>query len=189
MKQGIEVSRTNSDLKLLKASDYFGDAPCEKTIPAGSFVVDTAQPYGRMATALLETETPEDSDFLKRQEALRKANETRGSEEAKQDYEFYDVTAWSLPLAMGVEAYSTDEPLRADITAVPPTSANITVHTPKRGQAENSALNNLERGVAYAFESTSIRAMRLAIQLLRQGYHIETSNEGFRTGEKRYAPW
>jgi hypothetical protein len=184
MKQGIEVSRTDADVKLLKASDYFGDAPGEKTIPAGSFVVDTAQPYGRMAIALLETETPEDSDFLKRQEALRKANEAKGTAEAKQDYEFYDVTAWSLPLAMGVEAYSTDEPVRADVTAVPAGGQNLDFDAAKYNQAERTATRRIESGVAYAFEPSSVRAMRMVIQLLRQGFRVDTSNETFRAEGK-----
>jgi hypothetical protein len=184
MKQGIEVSRTNAEIKLLKASNYFGDPPGEKMIPAGSFVVDTAQPYGRMATALLETETPEDSDFLKRQEDLRKANEARGTEESKQDYEFYDVTAWSLPLAMGVEAYSTEEPIRADLTSVPPASANLIVETAKHASAAGSATNRIEAGVAYAFGPSSVQVMRMAIQLLQQGYRLETSNDAFRAGDK-----
>jgi hypothetical protein len=181
MRQGIEVSRTNADVKLLKASDYLGGAPGEKTIPAGSFVVDTAQPYGRMATALLETETPEDSDFLKRQETLRTANEAKGTAEAKQDYEFYDVTAWSLPLAMGVEAYSTDEPIRVDVSAFPAASPNHTVDSTKNSRTRNSAPSrHVEPGVAYAIEPTSVRALRMAIQLLRQGYRLDTSNEQFR---------
>ncbi len=184
IKQGIEVSRTNADIKLLKASDYFGGLPGEKMIPAGSFVIDTAQPYGRMATALLETETPEDSEFLKRQEALRKANEAKGSEEAKQDYEFYDVTAWSLPLAMGIEAYSTDEPLRADVTAVSAAALNLTSDHSRNPSAEGPLVNRVEPGVAYAFAASSDRAMRMAIQLLRQGYRLETSNQAFRAGDK-----
>ena len=184
MKQGIEVSRTNADIKLLKASNYFGDPPGEKVIPAGSFVVDTAQPYGRMATALLETETPEDSDFLKRQEDLRKANEAKGTEESKQDYEFYDVTAWSLPLAMGVEAYSTEEPIRADLTSVPPASADLTVKTATNASAAGSGTNHIEQGVAYAFGPSSVKVMRMAIQLLQQGYRLETSNDAFRAGDK-----
>ncbi len=110
-----------------------------KPIPAGSFVVDTAQPYGRMATALLETETPEDSEFLKRQETLRKANEAKGTEEAKQDYEFYDVTAWSLPLAMGVEAYSTDEPIRGDVSAVSSASQNLAADNAKNNGSKDLA--------------------------------------------------
>jgi hypothetical protein len=183
-KQGIEVARTNTDIRLLKASNYFGDAPGEKTIPAGSFVVDSAQPYGRMAIALLETETPEDGEFLKRQEALRKANEAKGSEEAKEDYEFYDVTAWSLPLAMDVEAYSTDEPIRAEVTAVPSASNVLAVDNTKHVAARSSRTSGLEPGVAYAFEPTSIRAMQMVIQLLRQGYRVDTSNEAFRAEGK-----
>jgi hypothetical protein len=184
LKQGIEVSRTNTELKLLKASDYFGSAPGEKAIPAGSFVVDSAQPYGRMATALLETETPEDSEFLKRQEELRKANEARGTEETKQDYEFYDVTAWSLPLAMGVEAYTSDEQVRANLTAIPAASPNLEVDSQKHQAAASSVPTRVEPGIAYTFPPSSIQAMRMAIQLLRQGNRLETSNEAFRAGEK-----
>jgi hypothetical protein len=184
IKQGIEVARTNTEVKLLKASDYFGDAPGEKTIPAGSFVVDTAQPYGRMATALLETETREDAEFLKRQESLRKANEAKGTEESKQDYEFYDVTAWSLPLAMGIEACFTDEPIRADVTAVPEASPILVMDTANQDPAEGAVTSRLEPGVAYAFEPSSVRVMQMAIELLRQGYRMEASNEPFRAGGK-----
>jgi hypothetical protein len=180
MKQGIEVLRTSADSKLLKASDYFGGAPGEKLIPSGSLVIDTAQPYGRMATALLETETPQDSEFLKRQEALRKANDAKGSEEAKQDYEFYDVTAWSLPLAMGVEAYSTDEPIHVDVTPVLAASPNLSGETSK----QDAATNRVEPGVAYLFDPSSLPSMRMAIQLLREGYRVETSNEAFRAEAK-----
>ncbi|MBV8141901.1 MAG: hypothetical protein JOZ60_07650, partial [Verrucomicrobia bacterium] len=184
IRQGIEVSRTNTEVKLLKAADYFGDPPGEKTIPAGSFVIDTAQPYGRMATALLETETREDAEFLKRQEAVRKANEAKGTEESKQDYEFYDVTAWSLPLAMGIEAYSTEEAVPTDVTAVPEASQRLETKTAPQASAENPAPGRLEAGVAYAFKPSSVRVMQMVIELLRQGYRVETSNEPFRAGDK-----
>ena len=51
LRHGIEVSRTNSEIKLLQEKGYLGREAGEKTIPAGSFLVDTAQPFGRMATA------------------------------------------------------------------------------------------------------------------------------------------
>ncbi len=180
LKQGVEVSRTNTELKLVKASDYFGSAPGEKAIPAGSFVVDSAQPYGRMATALLETETPEDSEFLKRQEELRKENEAKGTEEIKQDYEFYDVTAWSLPLAMGVEAYTSDELVRVSLTTIATASPILEVDSQKHQMMSG----RVEPGIAYTFPPSSIQAMRMAIQLLRQGNRLETSNEPFRAAEK-----
>jgi hypothetical protein len=187
LKQGIEVSRANAEIKLLQARDYFGGYAREKTIPAGSFLVDTAQPYGRMANALLEIETPQDLEFLKRQDELRKQNEAKGTEEAKRDYEFYDVTAWSLPLAMGVEAYFTDEPILTDLTSVASAAyPSITLRTEKGDKEVSFAADPLESGVAYAFESASVAAMRMALSLLQQGYRIDTSNEEFRAAARNF---
>src|SRR5260370_4768303 len=187
LKQRTEVSRTNAEIKLLHGRDYFGGDAREKTMPAGSFLVDTAQPYGRMASALLEIETPQDLEFLKRQDELRKQNETKGTEEAKRDYEFYDVTAWSLPLAMGVEAYFTDEPIRADLTSVASAAyPSITLRTEKGDKEVRFAADQLESGVAYAFEPASVAAMRMALSLLQQGYRIDTSNEEFRAAGRNF---
>ena len=175
--QGIEVSRSNADIKLLKATDYFGDGPGERTIPARSFIVDAAQPYGRIATALLEPEVPEDSAFVLRQESLRKANEAKGTQEMKQDYEFYDVTAWSLPLAMGVEAYYSDEPSPIGTTQFSSTGLDATGTPGNQNSPGDSAESLIEPGVACTFEPSSTQAMRMAIQLLRQGYRIDTCND------------
>jgi hypothetical protein len=178
---GIEVSRINSDLKITNGKDYFGGDVGNKSIPAGSFVVDTAQPYGRLANALLEIETPQDTDFVKRQEELRSINESKGSEEAKQEYEFYDVTAWSLPLAMGVESYYSDDPLRGDTTPVDSALyPKITLRIGTGLKEEMPSSNILSPGVAYAFEPGSLGAMHLAAVLLQKGYRIETSNDTIR---------
>jgi hypothetical protein len=53
--------------------------------------VDLAQPAGLVANAVLERDTK------------------------IEDYFFYDVTAWSLPLAAGVEAYAASRPARAEL--------------------------------------------------------------------------
>jgi hypothetical protein len=188
---GVEVSRINTDLKLGRAKDSSGNDTTDRTVPAGSFVVDTAQPYGRMANALLEIETRQDPEFLKRQEELRRLNESKGSEEERREYEFYDVTAWSLPLAFGVESYSSDEPARFD--SVPVDSATF----PKLrlgqsgGQVQEidvvASDKQIESGVAYAFEPNSISAMKLAIALVMQGFRLSTSNEQFQAGDKQFS--
>jgi hypothetical protein len=180
-RQGIEVFRINSDLRLANGKDYYGGEVGNKSIPAGSFVVDTAQPYGRMANALLEIETPQDADFVKRQEELRSINESKGSEETKEEYEFYDVTAWSLPLAMGVETYFSDDALRGELTPVE--SANypiISLRTSTGSKEEEVRPSTLTAGVAYAFEPGSLAAMRLAASLIQRGFRVETSNDPIR---------
>ena len=137
--------------------------------------------------ALLEVETPENLEFLKRQDELRKQNEAKGTEEAKRDYEFYDVTAWSLPLAMGVEAYFTDELIRTDFKPVVSAAyPSITLRTEKGEKEVGFTPVQIDPGVAYAFEPGSLGAMRMAISLLQQGYRIDTSNEEFRAAGKNF---
>jgi hypothetical protein len=189
--QGIEVSRLNADLKVSRAKDSLGNDTADKTLPAGSFVVDTAQPYGRMANALLEIETRQDPEFLKRQEELRRLNESKGSEEERREYEFYDVTAWSLPLAFGVETYFSDEPahfdsMQVDSAAFP--QLRLRQSDGQIREVEALALpKQIEPGVAYAFEPNSISGMKLAIALVAQGFRLSTSNEPFQAGERLFA--
>lgn len=67
-----------------------------RRFPAGSYVVSTAQPLGNLVEALLELESPMTEGFLKRQ---------RQRFEQSLDTEFYDITAWSLPLAFNLDTW------------------------------------------------------------------------------------
>ena len=184
-RQGIEVGRTTREMSVEKGKDRYGHDFSNKTIPAGSYVVDSAQPYGRMAATLLEFETAEDPEFLTRQEKHRRANERKGTEESKEDFEFYDVTSWSLPLAMGVETYSTNEPIQADI--VEPIDNRQIAADASPGEGKNrSDQTRLPDGVAYVFEANSPQSMRLAVYLIQSGYRVDTSNEMFRASGQNY---
>jgi hypothetical protein len=184
--QGIEVSRTNRDITIAKGTNRYGREVSNKTIPAGSWVIDSAQPYGRMATTLLELETPEDPEFLTRQEKHRLANERKGTEETKEDYDFYDVTSWSLPLAMGVETYSTEEPPQVG-AAEPVEDRKFASRTRASDEKPGAAANPLKEGIAYAFEAGSPQSMEMAIDLLQRGYRVETSDDRFRAAGRDYA--
>jgi len=138
-----------------------------------------------MATTLLELETAENPEFLTRQEKHRRANEKKGTEESKEDFEFYDVTSWSLPLAMGVETYSTDEPVRADI--VEPVDHRQIASSASPGEGKNrSDQTRLSDGVAYVFDANSPQSMRLAVYLVQSGYRVDTSNDMFRASGQNF---
>jgi hypothetical protein len=62
----------------------------------GTYSVSTAQPLGNLVEALLELEAPMNDAFVERQ---------RQRLEANLEPEFYDVTAWSLPLAYNVDTW------------------------------------------------------------------------------------
>jgi hypothetical protein len=186
-KQGIEVSRTEKETKIGNGKDSQGGEVVNQTIAAGSFVVDTAQPNGRMANALLEVETAQDADFIKRQEELRKTNESKGTEETKQEYEFYDVTAWSLPLALGVESYLTEEPIRVELTPVESVNyPKIVLRTGNGTKEEAGKASPISQGVGYAFEPGSLAAMKLAVALLQKGYRLDTSNDSIRAAGRTF---
>lgn len=87
--QGVEVKVTTRSLPDLPAKG--------ETLPAGSLVVDTAQPQGRFAEVVLESQASIAPQFLE---------EERRRLLVEEDERFFDVTAWSLPIAFGLEARS-----------------------------------------------------------------------------------
>ncbi|HEX8170068.1 MAG TPA: M14 family zinc carboxypeptidase [Thermoanaerobaculia bacterium] len=86
----------------VKASRVDNGASETRAFPAGTAVVSTRQPLGGLANTLLER-TPEFSKGF--------VEEQRARAEADEPDEFYDITTWSLPLAMNVETYVVAGPL------------------------------------------------------------------------------
>lgn len=87
--QGVEVEATTRPLPNVPAKGA--------TLPAGSLVVDTAQPFGRFAEVVLESQAALAPRFLE---------EERRRLLAEEDERFFDVTSWSLPIAFGLEAHT-----------------------------------------------------------------------------------
>ena len=82
---GIEVSRSEAPIR-----------GCgEREAPAGSYVIDLAQPAKRLIRTLLDPDTPLEADFLQEQERRRRK---------KLPDEIYDVTGWSIPQIFNIEA-------------------------------------------------------------------------------------
>lgn len=95
---GIEVHRLGAAASVAGAAAYGVASPrAPARLGAGSYVVDYAQPQGRLARALLEPDAPLDSSFIHDELARREA----GFPER-----FYDMTAWALPYQYRVAAWT-----------------------------------------------------------------------------------
>jgi hypothetical protein len=100
MQCGIEVKVATSSFTNGKARGYFDEAVQSRDFPTGSYIVSLAQPAKRLAKTLMDKQTDQDKDFLDEQ---KKRNRKRQFEE------FYDVTAWSLPLLFDVPCYIAEQ--------------------------------------------------------------------------------
>ncbi len=100
VRSGVEVDILTRPTVLSGVRDRTGRELGEHNFPASTFVIEAAQPEGRLVRALLDPETPVPEDFL----AEARARVQRG-ESAR----FYDISAWSLPLLFNLQAYSSSD--------------------------------------------------------------------------------
>lgn len=154
---GIEVRQLGAATQAGGATVYGESAARTATLPAGSYVVDLAQPQGRLARALLEPEAPLDSAFLADELALRRAGESE---------RFYDMTAWSLPLTFNVRAWALGAaPAGTAAAAFPAAPA-----APAVGR------------YGYAFAPGSESAIRLLAALLADSVRVWYAPHSFTSG-------
>src|SRR5580765_1888161 len=111
LRNGIEVTRLRQPLSSRAAHSYLsrGGAAGSRTFPAGSYVIDLNQPQRRLAKGMLEPDAQMQGSFITREQAKYQRNRRRGEDAEKEDYGFYDITAWSLPMSFNLDAYWTED--------------------------------------------------------------------------------
>jgi hypothetical protein len=102
--QGIEVQLASSEFTVSSCTDPYHNSHSSKKFPAGTFIVNTAQPQGAIAKAVLEFDLHLNYEFLK---------EERRELEKKGDTRLYEVSSWSVPLAYDIDAYYTNSSFSA----------------------------------------------------------------------------
>lgn len=159
-RNGVRVDMLSTPLNI-RATRVSGTVAENSTFPAGTAVVTTRQPLGRLAQTLLEKSPSFNPGFLEGQRARAQADEPD---------EFYDVTAWALPLAMNVEAYAVAAPITADAK---PYEAD-------RPAAFRSA------AYGYLFGALDANVYRLAGQLLANGINFSVSEDDVVFGDRTF---
>lgn len=173
LRNGIEVSRLSQSAVSTLAHAYMGGAAGRRTFPAGSYVIDLGQPQRRIAKTLLEPNAVLERPFVEDQVNRFRRNRRRGEDAEKEDYGFYDITAWSLPYTFNLEAYWTeDAPAPAGQlvtdTLLPPPPA------PPRAAS------------AYVFPNDNLGAARLALALEREGFNVAVAVQPLRADGRDY---
>jgi len=162
--QGIEVHRVEHEGSVREATAALGGATKTVTLPVGTYLVYLDQPSSRLARAILEFDPRMITSFL--QEERKSLEKDRGSR-------LYDVTAWSLPLAYGIEAYACGE--RPNVRAVPVRS----IEKPE-GRLEGPA-----RPYGYLLPYTD-RSLGALARLLASGFKVRSARESFAVEGRSY---
>jgi hypothetical protein len=168
---GRDRARTARLVSLLEAQGFDvrrAEAPFKaagRDFPAGTWIVPAAQPAGRLVRNLLDAHTPQPEAFVKEQDRRRRK---------RLSDQIYDVTAWSLPLAIDVEVV----PLA---TAAPVASA------PRAATPGAAAVVPSPGTVGYVAPWGTGTAA-LAAPALQAGARLRTSDLPFRLAGRDYPP-
>jgi hypothetical protein len=160
--QGIEVRRADEAFTVAK-----------REFPAGTFLVSHAQPTGRLIRNLLDPQTDQPADFIKRQEERR----------AKRlNDEIYDVTAWNLPMLYDVDLATSAAAVNVRSTNLPmadgaSTSSGSRQEEPK-GDAVPPVRSFPPSSVAYVMPWGSAAAA-VAVEALQQGIRMHSVGGAF----------
>ena len=160
---GIAVQQARGALTLTDATPLWSAGGV--SVPAGAYVVDLAQPMGRMARALLEPEAVLDSGFVREEFESRRTG---------QPDRFYDVTAWALPYTWRVRAWA----VRGAVAGAEPITAV---------RASTAAPSTAVGTYGYAFAPGSEASLRLLGGLLAENVRVWFAPAAFTVGGARFA--
>lgn len=196
LRSGIEVRRASQAFSSARAHAYRDDSRGSRRFEAGVYVIDLAQPQGRAAKAVLEPAPDLDNEFARVQIEKMGRNLRRGENVQGEGYEFYDATAWSLPVTFGVEAYWTEdapavpgELLTLSPEPTPPSTPHTAANPPVQRlpvEVAGGIAGQQRATAAYVFSPERSGAIRLAYQLLADGYRVAVSSPPMDAGGKRW---
>lgn len=146
LRQGIEVQQATTAFRLEKVHGYFSGITPPRRFPAGTYIIDAAQPLRALLTAILEPEP-----YLHPTDTLTSTGEWSEP--------YYDLTAWALPYAYHIEAYWSE-----DGRPIPGRAVQLTdferVPTPKELP---------QAGYGYLFSYRTNAAAQLLARILQSG--------------------
>lgn len=167
MQCGIEVKQATQAFSNAKTRDYGDGALQAREFPAGSYIVSLAQPAKRLARTLLDKQTDQDKEFLDEQKARNRK---------RQFEEFYDVTAWSLPLLYDVPCFVAEQASNAQAVLL------------KELPRAVGKLRGERAKLAYLIPWGTQAAATALAELFRHDIRVHSSDKPFRLNNVDFPP-
>jgi len=156
--QGIEVLQTAETTTISNVKNYWQNTFVKKTFPAGTYVIRMDQPLSPLITAIMEFDVRLNNRLL--------AAERKSIEEGK-GTRMYEVGAWCMPMAFGVDAY------------ISPRMVNVKTRPVEYGfEADGQVINPSPR-YGFIIDYANSRAMSALIQLYRENFKVRAAKKPF----------
>ncbi len=160
-RQAIQIGMLTSAVTL-KANRIDNDASESQTFPAGTVIITTRQPLGGLIQTLLERTPTFTKGFVEAQ---------RQKTEADEPNDFYDLTSWSLPLAMDVDAFVVTSAVNAEL----------------RPYEKQAAPAFRSAAYAYLIDGNDPNIYRAAGQMLAGGVRFNVSEDPVNVGDRSFS--
>ncbi|MFN2443861.1 MAG: M14 family metallopeptidase [Thermoanaerobaculia bacterium] len=162
-RQSIELQQLVSSRRI-EARPVADRGPVRSEFPAGTVVISSRQPMGALVRTLFE-KTPElNRAFIEAQRSLVDADEPD---------QFYDITAWSLPLAFNLDAWAT--------------GVNIPSAALARWSPAAPPAPPVEARFGWIVDARDPEVYRLAGELLRREIHFSVIDVELNHGGRTFA--
>ena len=165
LRQGIEVYRADGGLSGRNARSALGESAGSREFKKGTYLVPAGQPSGALVRALLEFDPRlDDRSLLREREELERKGESR----------LYDITAWNLGMAFGLDAWWLEDARGklVQVTELPP---------PARPAAAGK-----RPAVGWVVDGRDDGSLAFAVAALERGLDVHAADEEFTAGGQRF---
>lgn len=176
----VEVKVASSSFSSTRAHSYMekNSPAVSKTFQPGAYVIDLNQPQRLSIKSLMEQDTPQDKEFIDDNMARFRRNELRGNSNSKEGYGFYDITAWNLPLAFGIDAFWTEDAGSLTGNAV----TDDYIKQMKTGSVSGRAQ------IAYIIPYNTDGAGVMALRLAQRGFRVSVTSRPLNSAGRNWEP-
>jgi len=167
--QGIEIWSAKAPLLATNVTHTLGAFEPQQLFPLGTLVIPTRQPQGALVRAYLDFDPRMSEDLLR---------EERASLEGDEGSKLYDITAWDLTRAFGLDASWAD----IDVDALNTPAVLTTTSGSAKKDFDGPAF-------AWAVDSGDDLVLKFASRAMERGLQLHISDEDFfgRTDDISYA--
>jgi hypothetical protein len=167
-KQGIDVLAATSHPPQISGlhDSMTGSTVKAASLPEDNWIVPLNQPLGPLIRVLLDPHVPMNAEFFR---------EEREYIERGKGSRLYEITAWSMPLCYGIEAYWTEQVPASGWEDRPVVEAS-------------GGLKTATDALGYLMEGNSDRSTSALAGMLQAGIAVKVAEKPFQAGEVAYEP-